>query len=324
MVAITLPDGSVRSFDRPVSGADIARDIGPGLAKSALAVRVNGQMKDLATVFDTDAAISIVTHRDADALELLRHDAAHVMAEAVKELYPDTQVTIGPAIENGFYYDFARATPFTPEDLATIEAKMREIVARDEVITREEWTRDDAVAFFEGLGEKYKAELIASIPADQAIGLYRQGNFIDLCRGPHLPSTAKLGKAFKLMKVAGAYWRGDARNEMLQRIYGTAWFDEKQLNAYLTMLEEAEKRDHRRLGREMELFHQQEEAVGSVFWHPKGWTLWRVVEGYIRRKLEQNDYVEVKTPQMVDRSLWEASGHWDKFGGNMFTVHTPD
>jgi threonyl-tRNA synthetase len=324
MVAITLPDGSVRSFDRPVSGADIARDIGPGLAKSALAVRVNGQMKDLATVFDTDAAISIVTHRDADALELLRHDAAHVMAEAVKELYPDTQVTIGPAIENGFYYDFARATPFTPEDLETIEAKMREIVARDEVITREEWTRDDAVAFFEGLGEKYKAELIASIPADQAIGLYRQGNFIDLCRGPHLPSTAKLGKAFKLMKVAGAYWRGDARNEMLQRIYGTAWFDDKELKAYLTMLEEAEKRDHRRLGREMGLFHQQEEAVGSVFWHPKGWTLWRAVEGYIRRKLEQNDYVEVKTPQMVDRSLWEASGHWEKFGANMFTVHTPD
>jgi len=324
MVAITLPDGSVRSFDRPVSGADIARDIGPGLAKSALAVRVNGQMKDLATVFDADASVSIVTHRDADALELLRHDAAHVMAEAVKELYPDTQVTIGPAIENGFYYDFARATPFTPEDLETIEAKMREIVARDEVITREEWTRDDAVAFFEGLGEKYKAELIASIPADQAIGLYRQGNFIDLCRGPHLPSTAKLGKAFKLMKVAGAYWRGDARNEMLQRIYGTAWFDEKQLNAYLTMLEEAEKRDHRRLGREMGLFHQQEEAVGSVFWHPKGWTLWRAVEGYIRRKLEQNDYVEVKTPQMVDRSLWEASGHWEKFGANMFTVQTPD
>jgi threonyl-tRNA synthetase len=324
MVAITLPDGSARHYDHPVTGADVARDIGPGLAKSALALRIDGQMKDLATVIHTDCKVAIVTHRDADALELLRHDAAHVMAEAVKELYPETQVTIGPSIENGFYYDFARATPFTPEDLEKIEAKMREIVARDEVITREEWTRDAAVAFFEGLGEKYKAEIIASIPADQPIGLYRQGQFIDLCRGPHLPSTAKLGKAFKLMKVAGAYWRGDSRNEMLQRIYGTAWFDEKELKAYLTMLEEAEKRDHRRLGREMELFHQQEEAVGSVFWHPKGWTLWRTVENYMRRKLEATGYVEVKTPQLVDRSLWEASGHWDKFGANMFTVQTPD
>jgi threonyl-tRNA synthetase len=324
MVAITLPDGSERHYDHPVTGADIARDIGPGLAKSALAVRIDGQMKDLATVIHGDSKVAIVTHRDPDALELLRHDAAHVMAEAVKELYPETQVTIGPSIENGFYYDFARATPFTPEDLEKIEARMGEIVARDEAITREEWTRDDAVAFFEGLGEKYKAEIIASIPADQPIGLYRQGQFIDLCRGPHLPSTAKLGKAFKLMKVAGAYWRGDSRNEMLQRIYGTAWFDEKELKAYLTMLEEAEKRDHRRLGREMELFHQQEEAVGSVFWHPKGWTLWRTVENYIRRKLEAADYVEVKTPQLVDRSLWEASGHWEKFGANMFTVQTPD
>jgi threonyl-tRNA synthetase len=324
MVAISLPDGSVRNFEGPVTGADIARNIGPGLAKSALAVRIDGQMKDLATVITTDAQVAIVTARDADALELLRHDAAHVMAEAVKELYPEAQVTIGPSIENGFYYDFARATPFTPDDLEKIEAKMREIVARDEVITREEMSRDEAVAFFLGLGEKYKAELIASIPEGQPIGLYRQGAFIDLCRGPHLPSTAKLGKAFKLMKVAGAYWRGDARNEMLQRIYGTAWFDEKELKAYLTMLEEAEKRDHRRLGREMELFHQQEEAVGSVFWHPKGWQLWRSVEGYIRRRLEQNGYQEVKTPQLVDRSLWEASGHWDKFGANMFTVHTPD
>ncbi len=324
MVAITLPDGSVRHYDHPVTGGDIARDIGPGLAKSALAVRIDGQMKDLAAVVAADAQVAIVTHRDPDALELLRHDAAHVMAEAVKELYPETQVTIGPAIENGFYYDFARATPFTPEDLEKIEARMGEIVARDEAITREEWTRDAAVAFFEGLGEKYKAEIIASIPADQPIGLYRQGQFIDLCRGPHLPSTAKLGKAFKLMKVAGAYWRGDSRNEMLQRIYGTAWFDEKELKAYLTMLEEAEKRDHRRLGREMELFHQQEEAVGSVFWHPKGWTLWRTVETYLRRKLEAAGYVEVKTPQLLDRSLWEASGHWEKFGVNMFTVQTPD
>ncbi|PKU22748.1 threonine--tRNA ligase [Telmatospirillum siberiense] len=324
MVAITLPDGSVRRYDHAVTGGDIARDIGPGLAKSALAVRIDGVLKDLSIEVSADAQVAILTHRDADALELLRHDAAHVMAEAVKELYPEAQVTIGPAIENGFYYDFARATPFTPEDLEKIEARMGEIVARDEAITREEWARDDAVAFFEGLGEKYKAELIASIPAGQTISLYRQGKFIDLCRGPHLPSTAKLGKAFKLMKVAGAYWRGDSRNEMLQRIYGTAWFDEKDLKAYLTMLEEAEKRDHRRLGREMELFHQQEEAVGSVFWHPKGWTLWRTVESYMRRRLEQNGYVEVKTPQLVDRSLWEASGHWDKFGANMFTVQTPD
>ncbi len=324
MVAITLPDGSVRRYEGPVSGADIARDIGPGLAKSALAVRVDGQMKDLATVIDRDAQVGIVTPRDPDALELLRHDAAHVMAEAVKELYPETQVTIGPAIENGFYYDFARSTPFTPEDLERIEQRMREIVARDEAISREEMGRDAAVQFFADMGEKYKAEIIESIPTNQAISLYRQGQFIDLCRGPHLPSTAKLGKAFKLMKVAGAYWRGDSRNEMLQRIYGTAWFEEKDLNAYLTMLEEAEKRDHRRLGREMSLFHQQEEAVGSVFWHPNGWTLWRTVEGYIRRKLERNGYVEVKTPQLVDRSLWEQSGHWEKFGTNMFTVHTPD
>jgi threonyl-tRNA synthetase len=324
MVAITLPDGSERRYDRPVSGADIASDIGPGLAKSALALKIDGQMKDLATVITTDAKVAIVTSRDPDALDLLRHDAAHVMAEAVKELYPETQVTIGPAIDNGFYYDFARPVPFTPEDLEKIEARMHEIVARDEVITREEWTRDRAVAFFSDLGEKYKAELIAAIPDGQAIGLYRQGRFIDLCRGPHLPSTGKLGRAFKLMKVAGAYWRGDSRNEMLQRIYGTAWFDDKELKAYLTMLEEAEKRDHRRLGREMDLFHQQEEAVGSVFWHPKGWTLWRTVENYIRRKLEATGYVEVKTPQLVDRSLWEASGHWEKFGANMFTVQTPD
>ena len=324
MVAITLPDGSLRNFEGPVTGLELAQSIGPGLAKSALAIRIDGVMKDLSTSITADTAVAIVTSKDPEALELLRHDAAHVMAEAVKELYPDTQVTIGPAIENGFYYDFARPTPFTPEDLEKIEAKMREIVARDEAIVREEMDRDEAVKFFEGMGEKYKAEIIGSIPAGQAISLYRQGNFIDLCRGPHLPSTAKLGKAFKLMKVAGAYWRGDHRNEMLQRVYGTAWFDEKDLKAYLTMLEEAEKRDHRRLGREMNLFHQQEEAVGSVFWHPKGWTLWRTVESYMRRRLDQNDYVEVKTPQMVDRSLWEASGHWEKFGANMFTVQTPD
>ena len=324
MVAITLPDGSIRRYDRPVSGAEIARDIGPGLAKSALAIRVEGVMKDLSTVISADSSVAIVTARDPDALELLRHDAAHVMAEAVKELYPEVQVTIGPAIENGFFYDFARPTPFSPDDLTKIEARMKEIVERDETITREDWQRDEAVRFFTQMGEAYKAEIIASIPLDQSIGLYRQGQFIDLCRGPHLPSTGKLGKAFKLTKLAGAYWRGDSRNEMLQRIYGTAWFDEKDLKAYLTMLEEAEKRDHRRLGREMELFHQQEEAVGSVFWHPKGWTLWRTVEGYLRHRLEDAGYVEVKTPQLVDRALWEASGHWEKFGANMFTVHTPD
>ncbi len=325
MVAITLPDGSVRSYAGPVTGLDVAKDIGPGLAKAALAIRVNGEMKDLTTTLTTDTHLAIVTAKDgSDALELLRHDAAHVMAEAVKELYPETQVTIGPAIENGFYYDFARPTPFTPDDLEKIEARMHEIVARDEAIVREEWDRDEAVQFFLDQGEKYKAEIIASIPAEQKISLYRQGGFIDLCRGPHLPSTARLGKAFKLMKLAGAYWRGDSKNEMLQRIYGTAWFDKKDLDAYLHMLEEAEKRDHRRLGREMNLFHQQEEAVGSVFWHTKGWTLYRTVENYMRRRLEAESYQEVKTPQLVDFSLWEASGHADKFSESMFTIKTQD
>jgi threonyl-tRNA synthetase len=324
MPTITLPDGSKRSFDRPVTGADLARDIGTGLAKAALAMRLNGKLVDLAKTIDTDADVAIVTSKSPEALEVLRHDVAHLMAEAVKELYPDTQVTIGPAIENGFYYDFARATPFTPDDLEKIEKRMHEIVARDEAITREEWQRDAAVQFFADQGEKYKAQIIEGIPAGEPIGLYRQGNFIDLCRGPHLPSTGKVGKAFKLMKVAGAYWRGDSKNEMLQRIYGTAWFDEKDLKAYLTQLEEAEKRDHRRIGKDMNLFHQQEEAVGSVFWHPNGWTLWRIVEAYMRRRLEAEGYAEVKTPQLLDRSLWEASGHWEKFGQNMFTVHTQD
>ena len=324
MVAITLPDGSIREFDSGVSGAEIAAAIGPGLAKAALAIRVDGEMKDLAAPVDRDAGIEIVTARDADALELLRHDAAHVMAEAVKELYPETQVTIGPAIEDGFYYDFSRPTAFTPEDLERIEARMHEIVKRDEAITREVWDRGEAVAFFEEHGEHYKAEIIAGFPDGEDISLYRQGEFIDLCRGPHLPSTGRLGKAFKLMKLAGAYWRGDSNNEMLQRIYGTAWADEKQLAQYLHRLEEAERRDHRRLGREMELFHFQEAAVGMVFWHPKGWTLNRLLTGYMRTRLEDAGYVEVNTPQLVDRSLWEASGHWEKFREHMFVAESDE
>jgi len=324
MVTITLPDGSTKEFDQAPSGAEVAAAIGPGLAKAALAVRVDGELRDLAAPIETDAGIAIVTAKDADALELIRHDAAHVMAEAVKELYPATQVTIGPAIEDGFYYDFARETPFTPEDLTAIEARMHEIVARDEPITREVWQRDAAVAFFKEQGEDYKAEIIAGIPEGEDVALYRQGGFVDLCRGPHLPSTGKLGSAFKLMKLAGAYWRGDSNNAMLQRIYGTAWTSDKDLAAYLNRLEEAERRDHRRLGREMDLFHFQEEAVGMVFWHPKGWTLYRTLVDYMRRKLTRAGYVEVNTPQLVDRSLWEASGHWEKFRENMFTVESDD
>lgn len=324
MVAITLPDGSRRTFDGAVSAADVAAAIGPGLAKAALAAKIDGALRDLSHRIERDASVSIVTAKDADGIEIMRHDCAHVLAEAVKELYPETQVTIGPVIENGFYYDFARPTPFTPEDLVKIEARMKEIVDRDETITREEWNRDDAIRFFKGLGEHYKAQLIEAIPADQTISVYRQGGFVDLCRGPHLPSTKKLGRAFTLTKLAGAYWRGDSRNEMLQRIYGTCWPDEKQLKAYLTMLEEAEKRDHRRLGREMELFHLQDIAAGSIFWHPKGWTLYRTVQDYMRRNLEANGYVEVNTPQLVDRALWEASGHWEKFRENMFTAQTED
>jgi threonyl-tRNA synthetase len=320
-----LPDGKVLEVAAsPATGADIAAAIGPGLAKAALAIRANGTLQDLSASVEPGAKIEILTGKQTDALDVIRHDAAHVMAEAVKELYPETQVTIGPSIENGFYYDFARPTPFTPGDLEKIEKRMKEIVDRDEPITREVWTRDDAVRFFKEQGEHYKAEIIEAIPADQPISLYRQGKFIDLCRGPHLPSTGKLGKAFKLMKLAGAYWRGDSRNEMLQRVYGTAWATEADLKAYLTRLEEAEKRDHRRLGREMDLFHVQEEAVGSVFWHPHGWTLYRTIENYIRDRLEKTGYVEVRTPQLVDYSLWEASGHAEKFGENMFTVKTPD
>ncbi len=319
MVAITLPDGSQRDYDGPVPGAELAVDIGPGLAKAALAVRVDGQLMDLSVPIGSDAEVAIITAKDDDALELLRHDCAHVMAEAVKELFPETQVTIGPNIENGFYYDFARETPFVPEDLEKIEARMHEIVKRDEEITREVWDRKKAVKFFKDQGEHYKAEIIEGIPGDEEITLYRQGDFIDLCRGPHLPSTGKLGKAFKLTKLAGAYWRGDSKNEMLQRIYGTCWADAKQLKAHLHMLEEAEKRDHRRLGREMNLFHLQDVAAGAVFWHPKGWTLYRTLRSYMRERLKAAGYIEVNTPQMVDRSLWEASGHWEKFREHMFT-----
>ena len=319
-IAVTLPDGSVRRFARGVTGGEIAAAIGPGLAKAAVAVKLDGEAKDLTRPIEQDAKLAILTRDAPEAVEIIRHDAAHVMAEAVKELYPETQVTFGPATETGFYYDFARATPFTPEDLAKIEQRMHEIVDRDEKITREEWERDRAVEFFAELGEKYKAEWIHEIPKDETISLYRQGNFVDLCAGPHLPSTGRLGHAFKLRKVAGAYWRGDARNAQLQRVYGTAWANEKELKQYLFQLEEAEKRDHRRLGRELDLFHQQEEAVGAVFWHPKGWTLYRTIEDYIRRRLAGAGYVEVRTPQLVDRSLWEASGHWEKFREHMFTI----
>jgi len=324
MVAITLPDGSVRDFDGPVTGVEIAHSIGPRLAKDALAVRVNGALWDLTRPIDGDAAIEIVTRGHPEALGLLRHDAAHVLAEAAQELYPGTQITFGPATETGFYYDFVRNQPFTPEDLVLIEARMHEIVDRDEPISREVWDRDVAVAFFEKIGEAYKAEWVRELPADEVITIYHQGNWTDLCRGPHLPSTGKLGHAFKLTKVSGAYWRGDASKAQLQRVYGTCWEDDKQLKAYLRMVEEAEKRDHRRLGRELDLFHQQEEAAGSAFWHPKGWTLYRTVESYMRRRLEAAGYIEVKTPQLVDRALWEASGHWEKFRELMFTAESDD
>ncbi len=323
-LSITLPDGSTRSYEGPVTGGEVAASIGPGLAKAALAVKVDGALRDLSRPIEQDAAVEIVTAGHEDSLELLRHDCAHVLAEAVQELYPGTQVTFGPAIENGFYYDFARDEPFTPDDLAVIEKRMHEIVDRNEEIVREVWDRDEAIRHFSEMGEKYKAEHIETLPADAEISIYRQGDWLDLCIGPHLPATGKLGHAFKLTKISGAYWRGDARNEQLQRIYGTCWETEKQLKAYLTMLEEAEKRDHRRLGREMNLFHMQEEAAGSVFWHPKGWTLYRTVERYMRQRLEAAGYVEVKTPQLIDRSLWEASGHWEKFHEHMFIAESEE
>ena len=318
MPAITLPDGSVRSFDGAVTGTTIAQSIGPGLARAALVMVVNGVEMDLSREITEDCSVRFITRKDMEALELIRHDAAHVMAEAVQALYPGTQVTIGPAIENGFYYDFYRNEPFTPDDLPAIEAKMREIIAANAPFEREVWDREKAISYFENLGERFKAELIRDLPGDAPISVYRQGDWLDLCRGPHLPGTGAVGTAFKLQKTAGAYWRGNAKNPMLSRIYGTAWRDQKELDAYLHQLEEAERRDHRKIGREMDLFHIQEEAVGSIFWHQKGWKLYRTVESYIRRRLEHNGYEEVRTPQLVDRKLWEKSGHWDKYRKNMF------
>jgi len=324
MPAITLPDGSVRRYEGAVTGAAVAADIGPGLAKAALAMKVDGRAQDLSREITGDARVVFITRRDPDALDMIRHDAAHVLAEAVQELFPGTQVTIGPSIENGFYYDFARNEPFTMEDLPAIEAKMREIVARNARFEREEWDRDAAIAFFSARGESYKAQLIRDLPASETITIYRQGAWLDLCRGPHMRGTGDIGTAFKLQKVAGAYWRGDHRNAMLSRIYGTAWRDQKELDAYLHQLAEAEKRDHRRIGREMDLFHIQEEAVGSIFWHPKGWKLYRTLESYMRRRLDASGYDEVKTPQLVDRVLWEKSGHWASYREHMFVATVED
>ncbi len=321
MPNIKLPDGSVRQFPQPVTVAEVAAGIGPGLAKAALAGRVNGKLVDTSHRIEADADVAIVTERDQDGLDLIRHSTAHLLAYAVKTLFPDAQVTIGPVIENGFYYDFAYKRPFTPEDLVAIEKKMTELAKKDYPVTREELPRDQAVALFKGMGEHYKAEIIAAIPADQPIGLYREGDFVDLCRGPHVPSTGRL-KVFKLMKVAGAYWRGDSRNEMLQRIYGTAWAKKDEQDAYLHMLEEAEKRDHRKLGTQLDLFHMQDEAPGMVFWHPRGWTLWQQVEQYMRRVYQDNGYQEVRCPQILDRSLWEKSGHWENYRENMFTTES--
>ncbi|WP_028499999.1 threonine--tRNA ligase [Microvirgula aerodenitrificans] len=321
MPAIRLPDGSVRQFEHPVSVHDVAASIGAGLARAALAGRVDGKLVDTRFVIDHDADLAIVTDKDADGVDILRHSTAHLLAYAVKTLFPDAQVTIGPAIENGFYYDFSYKRPFTPEDLIAIEKKMAELAKKDIPVERMEMSRDDAVAYFKSIGENYKAEIIESIPQGEVLSLYREGDFTDLCRGPHVPSTGKL-KVFKLMKLAGAYWRGDSRNEMLQRIYGTAWAKKEDLEQYLHMLEEAEKRDHRKLGRQLDLFHIQEEAPGMVFWHPKGWTLWQQVEQYMRRTILENGYQEVRTPQIVDRSLWEKSGHWDMYSELMFTTES--
>ena len=321
MLNITLPDGSHRQFPGPVTVAEVAASIGAGLAKAALGGTVDGQLVDLSHRIDADARLAIVTDRDADGLEMIRHSTAHLLAYAVKELFPEAQVTIGPVIEHGFYYDFAYKRPFTPEDLAAIEARMTELARKDEKVERRVLPRDEAVAYFKGLGEHYKAEIIASIPEGQDVSLYREGGFEDLCRGPHVPSTGKL-KHFKLMKVAGAYWRGDHRNEMLQRVYGTAWASKDDLQKYLLMLEEAEKRDHRKLGRELDLFHIDDHAPGVVFWHPKGWTVWQGVEQYMRQVYRDNGYLEVKGPQILDKALWEKTGHWDKYRDNMFTTES--
>jgi threonyl-tRNA synthetase len=324
MPAITLPDGTVRAFDGPVTGTALAANIGPGLAKAALAMEVDGALRDLSEEIIADAAVRFITRKDEVALDFIRHDCAHVLAEAVQELFPGTQVTIGPSIENGFYYDFHRNEPFTPEDFPAIEAKMREIIARNAPFARQVVSRAEAVDLFVKKGERFKVELIRDLPASETISLYSQGEWVDLCRGPHMRGTGDIGDAFKLMKVAGAYWRGKSENPVLIRIYGTAWRDRKELDAYLTMLEEAEKRDHRRIGKGMGLFHLQEEATGSVFWHPRGWKLYRTVEDYMRRRLDQADYEEVKTPQLVDRRLWEASGHWEKFRHAMFLAKVED
>ncbi|NCT81604.1 MAG: threonine--tRNA ligase [Comamonadaceae bacterium] len=321
MISIQLPDGSRREFPAPLTVGDVAASIGAGLAKAALGGKVDGKLVDLSHVIDHDVQLAIVTDKDADGLDMIRHSTAHLLAYAVKELYPDAQVTIGPVIENGFYYDFAYKRPFTPEDLAAIEAKMTELAKKDEKVQRRVLPRDEAVAHFKAMGEAYKAEIIESIPADQDVSLYAEGRFEDLCRGPHVPSTGKL-KHFKLMKVAGAYWRGDHRNEMLQRVYGTAWATKDDLQKYLTMLEEAEKRDHRKLGKELDLFHIDEHAPGVVFWHPKGWTVWQEVEQYMRRVYRDNGYQEVKGPQLLDKTLWEATGHWDKYRDNMFVTES--
>ena len=321
MPNITLPDGSVRSFDQPVTVGEVAASIGAGLAKAALAGRLDGREVDLSHRIEQDAALAILTPKNAEGLEVIRHSTAHLLAHAVKQLFPEAQVTIGPVIDNGFYYDFAYKRPFTPEDLEKIEQRMAELAKAEIPVSREVWERDKAVEFFKGEGELYKAEIIASIPAEQEVSLYRQADFIDLCRGPHVPDTGKL-KVFKLTKVAGAYWRGDSKNEMLQRIYGTAWASKEDLANYLHMLEEAEKRDHRKLGRQLDLFHIQEEAPGMVFWHPKGWTLWQQVEQYLRRTISAEGYQEVKTPQIVDRSLWEKSGHWGMYSDLMFTTQS--
>ena len=323
-IRITLPDGAVRTVTRGTTGADIAASIGPGLAKAALAVKVNGELKDLDWPIETDAHLEIVTRKSDDALDLIRHDTAHLLAQAVQDLFPGTQVTIGPNIEDGFYYDFARNEPFTPDDLPRIEAKMRELVQKDLPTRRTVWNRDEAVRHFLALGETYKAEIIRDLPGDEEIRVYYHGDWHDLCRGPHLMSTSRIGNAFKLTRISGAYWRGDQNNAQLQRIYGTAWRDEKELNDYIRRIEEAEKRDHRKIGREMNLFHVQEEAAGQVFWHPKGHTLWRTLEAYIRRKIEKSDYVEVKTPLLLDRTLWERSGHWAKYRENMFQAEVAD